>query len=968
MNIVARWVVVGSMLTLAACGGGGDVGGSNGAAASPVGLAGVVQLSAPSYSVSEGAASAAIVVARIGGTEGSLSVTLNTSNGTATAGQDYASTSTTLTFAAGDAANKTVNIPITSDGAPEPDETLTVTLTSSALGTPSTATVTIQDDDPPGALQLSRSTFSVGEAGGVAEIGVTRTGGSSGVVTVSLATHSSTAMAGQDYSEVLATVTFADGDTEQKTVGIPILDDADPEGDETFTLVLLGPTGRAALGAITTSTVTISGNDQPPPPPAGGLPGTLQLSSANFGFGESAGNAIITVTRVGGSGGVVGATIATSNGTAAAGSDYLVVNTTVSFASGDTTSKLIPIQILNDSVAEPGESFTVTLSAPTGGASLGTPTSATLSIQDNDSPLQPTLSLSTNTKQIHLSWSAIPTTTAYKLYLNPDGASGFTQVGADLTAATTSTDVDIAVHHFDWPSAMFRLEACNAIGCTGSASIGAFSGMLQAIGYFKEDAVDSNDHLGASVAVSADGNTIAVGAPGEDSNAGGVGGNPANNAAANSGAVYVFARTGGVWAQQAYLKANTGVAGDAFGTALALSNDGATLAVGAPNRSGAGTVDAFVRSGAVWSRQATLVAASAGAADRFGASLALSGDGNTIAVGATGEDSNAVGIGGSQTDESAAGSGAAYVYARSGAVWSAATYVKATNTQAGDQFGSALALSSNGNVLAIGAIGEASAATTVNGDEGDNTAPGAGAVYLYARSGGIWAASAYVKAPNAEQGDRFGGSVTLSADAGTLAVGAVLEDGVEVGPLTFPLPPPPTPDPPPPPPPVIDPIPTFREFCDQFPAALGCNSGAVYVFTGAGSTWTPQIYLKSSNNEVDDGFGTSISLSADGNELAVGAVGEDSGATGIEGDQTSSTATDAGAVYVFSRAAGVWSQRTYVKASNSGMSDAFGAAVALSPDGASLIVGATGEASNTTGINGNQNDDSASGAGAAYLY
>src|SRR6266705_2462246 len=103
-------------------------------------------------------------------------------------------------------------------------------------------------------------------------------------------------------------------------------------------------------------------------------------------------------------------------------------------------------------------------------------------------------------------------------------------------------------------------------------------------------------------------------------------------------------------------------------------------------------------------------------------------------------------------------------------------YVKASNTGAADDFGFAVALSSDGNTLAVGAPGEASA-----GIETDNSAPSAGAVYVYTRSGTTWTQRAYIKASNPGAGDQFGTSVALSSDGITLAVGAPGEDSSVTG-------------------------------------------------------------------------------------------------------------------------------------------------------------------------------------------
>jgi hypothetical protein len=131
-----------------------------------------------------------------------------------------------------------------------------------------------------------------------------------------------------------------------------------------------------------------------------------------------------------------------------------------------------------------------------------------------------------------------------------------------------------------------------------------------------------------------------------------------------------------------------------------------------------------------------------------GMGLAISSDGNTIAVGAPHESSSARGINGNEGDDSAYNAGAVYVYGRSGGRWTRQAYVKASNTGAGDYFGSFVALSADGNTMAVSAHWESSAATGVNGNQGDDSLPQAGAVYVFTRSGTSWTQQAYLKASN----------------------------------------------------------------------------------------------------------------------------------------------------------------------------------------------------------------------------
>jgi len=325
------------------------------------------------------------------------------------------------------------------------------------------------------------------------------------------------------------------------------------------------------------------------------------------------------------------------------------------------------------------------------------------------------------------------------------------------------------------------------------------------------------------------------------------------------------------------------------------------------------------------------------ASARFGGAVALSADGSTLAVGAYDDRSSAIGIDGDQSDRSTNGAGAVYVFTRVAGTWSQQAYVKASNTHETDLFGSAVALSADGSTLVVGAPGEGSAATGVDGDQSDRSANGAGAVYVFSSAGGAWSQVAYLKASNTQAWDDFGFSVALSGDGETLAVGAAGESSGAAG---------------------ID--------GDQADDSAG-SSGAAYVFSRAGGTWSQEAYVKASNPGLNDGFGM-VALSGDGSTLAVGAFGESSRATGIDGDQADDGALDAGAVYVFSRAGGIWSQEAYVKASNTGAGDRFGLSVGLSSDGSTLVVGADGESSGATGVDGDQADDSAPAAGAAYVF
>ena len=568
------------------------------------------------------------------------------------------------------------------------------------------------------------------------------------------------------------------------------------------------------------------------------------------------------------------------------------------------------------------------------------------------SAVQPVLDI-TAIKTFRFSWEDVALATSYRLLENADGISGFTQVGQDIQAGVETTDLTVAL--YKRTNASYVIQSCNAAGCVDSDPLFVSGALTEAIGYIKASNTDFLDRFGVSVALSADGNTLAVGADGEANSATGINGDQADNSFRNSGAVYVFSRNGSLWEQQAYIKASNPDPFDTFGESVSLSADGNTLAVGASGESSsatginngdqtdnsltsAGAVFVFSRNGSLWEQQAFIKASNADETDFFGFSISLSADGNTLAVGAFLEASSATGINGVQTNNSVFGAGAVFIFVRNGSLWEQQAYIKASNTEADDFFGGSVSLSADGNTLAVGADGEASSATGINGVQTDNSVSSAGAVYVFARNGPLWEQQAYIKASNTEEDDKFGNRLSLSADGNTLAVGAGGEDSSATG---------------------IN--------GDQAANSVS-NSGAVYVFSRNGSLWEQQAYIKASNTEADDFFGGSVSLSADGNTLAVGANEEDSSATGINGDQTDNSLISPGAVFVFARNGSLWEQQAFIKASNTNQADRFGESVSLSADGNILAVGATGERSSASGINGDQNDNSVDRAGAVYLY
>ena len=603
------------------------------------------------------------------------------------------------------------------------------------------------------------------------------------------------------------------------------------------------------------------------------------------------------------------------------------------------------------------------------------------------------------------------------------GAAGFTPVPGfdDLTPGSGPARLPVSVHLLPWGLGAYMTEACDASVNCGEANGGRQTlkqvASVAATGYFKAPVAGANDEFGHALALSGNGATLAVGVPTEDSASTGTfaPGDARyqdalnNSGSANSGAVTVYRRSDSAWRVEAFVKAPVAGDFDQFGVALALSDDGATLAVGAPFEDSAytgafaptdgdyqdaldsevdsgnhnsGAVTVYRRSeGNDWGIEAFVKAPKTDRRDEFGAALALSADGSTLAVGARREDSASTGTFvpgdmGYQTalnNFGAINSGAVTVYRRSGSAWRVEAFIKAPKAGSRDEFGSALTLSEDSSTLAVGAPLEDSASigafTAPNGagyqtalNNGDT--PDSGAVTVYRRSGSAWRVEAFVKAPKAGDGDLFGTALALSRDGATLAVGAPFEDSTSTG--------------------------TFALDDVGYQAALDNdgtgNSGAVTVYRRSeDNDWGIEAFVKAPKAGGGDQFGLALALSEDSSALAVGARFEDSASIGAftapngTGYQTALDSGDAGnsgavTVYRHPAGAGAWTVGNFVKAPNTGGGDEFGAAVALSGDGITLAVGALdedgGPLSESQPVGGDSADagNAVNNSGAVYLY
>ena len=316
-----------------------------------------------------------VTVLRTGRSNGIVSVDFNTSDGTATAGQDYDFNSQRLVFADGETV-KTVRILLRDDLIGEGDETVNLNLLNptngTTLGVPSTAVLIIFDDEQ--SLSFSSPVYFVNENGGAAVITVQRSGFFFGPASVQFSVLPGTATPGVDYTPVAGVLTFGSSEFSRDII-VPITDDALLESDETFTVVLTNASGVTALTSPSNAVVTILENDV-----------SVAFASATFNASESASNAVITVNRLGGISGFASVTVSsTGGGSATPGVDYPAGSVTLDFFPGETSlSFLLPIN--DDLLIEGNETVNLVLTAPFG-AALGTPSTATLTIVDDDASI-----------------------------------------------------------------------------------------------------------------------------------------------------------------------------------------------------------------------------------------------------------------------------------------------------------------------------------------------------------------------------------------------------------------------------------------------------------------------------------------------------------------------------------------------------------------------------------------------------
>lgn len=251
-----------------------------------------------------------------------------------------------------------------------------------------------------------------------------------------------------------------------------------------------------------------------------------------------------------------------------------------------------------------------------------------------------------------------------------------------------------------------------------------------------------NDQFGYSVAVSAGGNIVVVGADADDDNG------------SASGSVYVYRWNGTSW-EEVKIIADDGALGDLFGWSVAISSDGATLVVGAKYdtillNEYQGSAYVYRWNGSLWWFEKKITASDGFEDDQFGYSVAISADGNTLVIGASGD------------DDKGSDSGAAYVYHWNGSLWEE-TKITASDGAIQDWFGTSISMSGDGTTLVIGALGD--------DDNGSN----ASSAYVYRWDGSSWVEEKII-AGDGLSDDWFGIGVAVSSDSGTVVVGASQDD------------------------------------------------------------------------------------------------------------------------------------------------------------------------------------------------
>lgn len=526
-------------------------------------------------------------------------------------------------------------------------------------------------------------------------------------------------------------------------------------------------------------------------------------------------------------------------------------------------------------------------------------------------PIALTASLST-VKRLTLNWSSPGLAIAERALIleDPDGDGPLpAEQLADVPAADGTATVEILL-----PIALqasYQVALCTAGQCAHSAPLRLLGTLEQAMGRFKADTPQQHVEFGVAVALSQDGQVLAVGA--------------------KAGSVHVFERTGaGQWISRGEVLGSP--AGPLQDRAMALSINGDVLVVGV-----ADAVHIHRRQGDQWLFDVALQGSEAVAGDAFGRSLALSGNGLTLVVGAPGDD----GPGDGRPDD-----GAVYVFTDTSGIWTQTHLLREGNSADSDNFGYAVAISADATVLAIGSPYNDASGLGVHPLPIDNAAAtNSGAVYVYRRSSNAWDLEAFAKPPmNLGAGD-FGAAVALDALGNTLAVSAPDAD--------------------------IDPHGVFDH-------ANHANSGSVHVLARTSGQWAPHgSPLRSAIPRRNELFGQALALSADGLTVVAGAWENNYSGVGVASTESPTFISAAGSGYVFRRLASGWGAATVLEPSDQSTdpdpSIRMGSAVAVSGNGRTVAVGARSHGGPGSGVSSDPaivygDDPALRQSGTVFLY
>jgi hypothetical protein len=472
------------LVCLSACSGSNSGAPKSSGTGVPSGSAGALAYSAPTYTVAQSAGSLTISVDRTGGSAGAVSIAYATASGTAMAGADYTAATGTLNWADGDTAAKTFVIAISNATPYVGAKNFTLQLSGvsggATIGSQATADVTINGSavaTSAGTVALSAATDTVSQSAGTLALSVLRSGGSSGAASVSYSTADGTAAAGADYTASTGTLNWADGDATAKSFNVTVSKATLFVGSKTFKIALAAVVG-ATLGTPTAATVTINGGG------TASANGVIQLSAGNYTIAQGGGSLSVSVSRTSGSQGAVTVHYATQDGTAIAATNYSATSGTLSWADGDATSKTILVPISNTTPFTGSKTFTLALANAGGGALLGAPSSAVVTINGSTQP--GALSLSAVTYDVAQSAGAV--VVSIKRTGGSSGAAsvayatanGTAVAGSDYTAAngtltwaagdTAAKTVSIPISNAT-PFSGVKIFTITLSGATGGATL-----------------------------------------------------------------------------------------------------------------------------------------------------------------------------------------------------------------------------------------------------------------------------------------------------------------------------------------------------------------------------------------------------------------------------------------------------------------------------------------------------------------